>query len=58
MKLILEKHIDDDEWESEGEFFDALVDLVYEYPMEIFDGAKWPVTVDADALNLRKVDER
>ena len=44
MKLILEKHIDDDDWESEGESQDkilaALIDLFYEDPMEIFDGAK------------------
>ena len=50
MKLILEKHIDDDDWESEGDFFDALVDLVYEYQMGIIDGAKWRIIGDNEQI--------
>ena len=44
MKLIIERRIDDDDWEREGESPDeilaALIDLFYEDPMEIFSGAK------------------
>jgi len=44
MKLIIERQIHDYNGESEGksedEILDALIDLFYEDPMEIFDGAK------------------
>ena len=54
MKLILEKHIADDDWESEGDFFDALIDLFYEDPPELFDGAKWRIISDKENMAVVK----
>jgi len=58
MKLILEKHIADDDWESEGKSQDkilaALIDLFYEDPPELFDGAKWRIISDKENMAVVK----
>ena len=50
MKLIIERQIHDYNGESEGKSQDenlaALIDLFYEDPPELFDGAKWRIIDD------------
>ena len=58
MKLIIERQIHDYNGESEGksedEILAALIDLFYEDPPELFDGAKWRIISDKENMAVVK----